>query len=81
MNANHPGAGPPPHIARRTSLKAIAGALAGLVLPSQASAGNARPSFDQWIAAFRAKALARGITLEIYARVMSAVEPDTTGLR
>ena len=29
--------------------------------------------FDQWIAAFRAKAMAHGITEETYARVMSAV--------
>jgi lytic murein transglycosylase len=36
--------------------------------------------FDQWIAAFRAKALARGITPETYTRVMSAVRPDTAGL-
>jgi len=41
---------------------------------------SARPPFDQWIAAFRAQALAHGITDEIYARVMSAVNADTTGL-
>jgi membrane-bound lytic murein transglycosylase B len=80
VNANNPGARLPPNIARRASLKAIAGALAGLVLPRQASAVSARPPFDQWIAAFRAKALAHGITDEIYAHVMSAVKPDTTGL-
>ena len=80
MNANNPGARLPPNIARRASLKAIAGALAGLVLPRQASAVSARPPFDQWIAAFRAQALAHGITDEIYARVISAVKPDTTGL-
>jgi lytic murein transglycosylase len=36
--------------------------------------------FEQWIAAFRAKALAHGITPETYARVMRAVRPDTAGL-
>jgi lytic murein transglycosylase len=48
--------------------------------PSFAAAGNSPTSFDQWIAAFRAKALARGITPETYTRVMSAVEPDRAGL-
>ncbi|HMK69670.1 MAG TPA: lytic murein transglycosylase, partial [Xanthobacteraceae bacterium] len=36
--------------------------------------------FDQWVAAFGTKALARGITSETYARVMSGLRPDTTGL-
>jgi len=48
--------------------------------PSFAAAGNSPTSFDQWIAAFRAKALARGITPETYTRVMSAVEPDRAWL-
>jgi membrane-bound lytic murein transglycosylase B len=85
VNANKPSAGPSPHIARRTSLKAIAGAFAGLMLPkstlpSAAAAENSHTPFDQWIAAFRAKALAHGITPETYTRVMSAVRPDTAGL-
>ena len=50
------------------------------MLPRQALAAAARMPFDQWIAAFRAKALAHGITAETYARVMSGVKPDTTGL-
>ena len=72
-----------PNIARRASLKAIVGALAGSLLPSAASAvtaENARMSFDRWVAAFRSKAIARGITPETYARVMSTIEPDTAGL-
>jgi lytic murein transglycosylase len=36
--------------------------------------------FDQWVAAFRGKAVARGITAETYARVMDGIRPDTTGL-
>jgi membrane-bound lytic murein transglycosylase B len=36
--------------------------------------------FEQWIAAFRDKALAHGITPETYARVMNAAKPDTAGL-
>src|SRR6202790_3801824 len=66
-----------PNTARRASLKAIAGAVASLIVPSGASAAG---TFDQWIAAFRAKAIARGITEETYTRVMRGVHPDTTGL-
>ncbi len=63
---------------RRASLKAIAGATATLLLQRDVRA--AAVPFDQWIAAFRAKALAHGITEETYARVMRGFEPDTTGL-
>jgi membrane-bound lytic murein transglycosylase B len=48
--------------------------------PSFAAAENSRTAFDQWIAAFHTKALARGITPETYTRVMSGVEPDPAGL-
>jgi lytic murein transglycosylase len=44
------------------------------------SAAAAREAFDQWIAEFKSKALARGITDETYARVMRGLRPDTTGL-
>jgi membrane-bound lytic murein transglycosylase B len=50
------------------------------MLPKSAGAEAARTSFEQWIAAFRDKAIAHGITSETYARVMGAVKPDTTGL-
>jgi lytic murein transglycosylase len=50
------------------------------MLPRTAGADNTRMPFDQWIAAFRVKALARGITPETYARVMNAVRSDTAGL-
>ena len=36
--------------------------------------------FARWIDAFRAKAIARGVTAATYTRVMNGVEPDTTGL-
>jgi len=65
-------------IARRTSLKAIAGAFAGLIAPRGANAEGM--PFEQWIVSFRAKAMARGITEETYTRVMHGVRPDTTGL-
>jgi membrane-bound lytic murein transglycosylase B len=56
-----------------------AGALAALV-GSRAAGAKEQATFDQWIAAFQAKALAHGITAETYARVVSGLKPDTTGL-
>jgi peptidoglycan lytic transglycosylase B len=67
-----------PSTARRAWLKAIAGGIAGLILPKAARAE--KMPFDRWIAAFRTKAVARGITGETYTRVMHTVRPDTTGL-
>jgi membrane-bound lytic murein transglycosylase B len=67
-------------LGRRASLKALAGAVAGLILPRDASAKATRLAFDQWIGAFRATALAHGISAETYARVMTGLHPDTTGL-
>jgi membrane-bound lytic murein transglycosylase B len=47
-------------------------------VPSGADA--AATSFDQWIATFRARANARGITDATYTAVMTGLTPDTTGL-
>ena len=63
---------------RRASLHAIAGAVAALMVPGSANAQHM--PFDQWIAAFRAKAVARGITDATYTRATQGIEPDTTGL-
>ncbi len=63
---------------RRASLKAIVGAFAALNVPK--GARSATMPFDQWIDAFRAKAVAHGITDETYTRVMSGMKSDTTGL-
>ena len=59
-------------------LKAAAAAITTLILPRAASA--AAVPFDRWIDAFRAKAVAHGITDETYTRVMNGIQPDTTGL-
>jgi membrane-bound lytic murein transglycosylase B len=48
------------------------------MLPKPARAKDT--PFDQWVDAFRAKAVAHGIADETYARVMGGVHPDTTGL-
>jgi hypothetical protein len=48
------------------------------LLPKAARAKDT--PFDQWVAAFRAKAVARGITAETYAKAMDGIKPDTTEL-
>ena len=37
----------------------------------------AEVAFDQWIAAFRSQAIARGVTDDTYTRVMEGLRPDT----
>jgi peptidoglycan lytic transglycosylase B len=69
---------------RRASLKAAA-AVAMLIVPRAARAKRIpferkRIPFEQWIAAFRAKAVAHGISDETYSGVMDGLQPDTTGL-
>ena len=63
-------------VTRRACLSALAGA-SGLMLPFSAGARTSKPakpakklSFDEWVAAFRAKAQARGISEATYNRVM-----------
>jgi membrane-bound lytic murein transglycosylase B len=82
-------------IGRRDWLKALAGGIAGLLLPQGVAARTARTKhvkqakkpapkqipFDEWIAAFRAKAEAHGITEATYTRVMTGIKPDMTGLK
>ena len=79
---------PRARIDRRIFLTAL-GSTPGLLLPRQAPAAprtrHAKPiakqiSFDAWVAAFRTKAEARGITEATYARVMTGLKPDMTGL-
>ncbi|MGZ8367758.1 MAG: lytic murein transglycosylase [Rhodoplanes sp.] len=64
-------------MARRQVLRGLAGGLAALVIPAAARAQRAGQSFEQWRAAFRARALARGVSEATYDRVM-AIKPDTS---
>src|SRR5258708_14537540 len=43
-----------------------------------ARAQASKSSFDQWVAAFRPRARARGISDATYPRVMGNIKPDTT---
>ncbi len=60
--------------ARREVLCGLAGGLAALVIPA---AAHAAQSFEHWRAAFRPRALRRGVSEATYDRVM-AIKPDTS---
>ena len=62
------------HLARREFLAAACAAPA-LLLGRGAQAAPA--AFDRWVAAFRPRALAKGVSEATYDRVMGAVTPDT----
>jgi len=55
-----------------------AAASAALALAGAAHAQSPRMPFPQWVASFRARALARGISGATYDRVMGAIKPDNT---
>lgn len=60
---------------RRRLLEIALASAGAFVLPPALFAQGAQP-FDQWIAAFRSKALARGISDATYDRVMTGLKPD-----
>jgi membrane-bound lytic murein transglycosylase B len=62
-------------LARRELLAAACAAPALLLLASHAHA--APEAFDRWVASFRPRALAKGISEATYDRVMSGTKPDT----
>src|ERR1700730_365906 len=64
-------------LTRRRALQAVAWGSA-LVLPAPALAQSSKEPFDQWVASFRARALARGVSDATYTRVMRGLKPDTT---
>src|SRR5215470_6306503 len=66
-----------PRVNRRAVLRALAAATA-LTLPVRGLAQSAQQPFDQWVEAFRARAIARGISDATYTRVMHGLKPDTT---
>jgi lytic murein transglycosylase len=70
MRTNHRN-----HLLGRREFLAAACAAPALLLASRASAAPAE--FDRWVAAFRPRALARGVSEATYDRVMGAVTPDT----
>jgi len=68
-----------PFVSFRPSRRAVLGLGAGAAaLAWPLAARAAPPGFDQWREAFRARALARGISASTYSRVMDNLEPDMT---
>ncbi|MEW6644182.1 MAG: lytic murein transglycosylase [Pseudomonadota bacterium] len=65
-------------LSRRALLRISAGTAIALAVPVPVPAEAAPPGFEQWREAFRAKALARGISDATYSRVMGRIEPDMT---
>ena len=63
-------------LSRRALLIGAVGSGVGLALAGPAFARSA--GFDRWVHAFRARAVARGISAETYDRVMGKLEPDTS---
>lgn len=65
-----------PDASRRHILQGAAALAASVACGLRPAA--ARPSFEQWVEAFRARALARGISAATYQRVMGGLQPDTS---
>jgi membrane-bound lytic murein transglycosylase B len=60
---------------RRACLPLFAG---GLLAWSRSAPAQGSASFDQWVAAFHARAQTRGISDATYTRVMTSIKPDTS---
>jgi membrane-bound lytic murein transglycosylase B len=67
-----------PSCTRRGLLAAGLGTAAVLALSPAAQAQASRTPFSEWVATFRSRALARGISAATYDRVMGALKPDMT---
>ncbi len=63
-------------VTRRRLLRNCFAATASLAWPCGARAQSPRMPFEQWVAAFRARALARGISEATYSRAMAGLKPD-----
>ena len=63
---------------RRLCLQGALATAALFACAGQGAAQSARLPFAQWVAAFRPRALARGISAKTYDRVMGGLKPDTS---
>jgi membrane-bound lytic murein transglycosylase B len=66
------------NLTRRSWLAGTLGALSFLAAGKSAQAQSSSMNFEQWVAAFRPRALARGVSEQTYDRVMRGVKPDTS---
>jgi membrane-bound lytic murein transglycosylase B len=67
-----------PNLTRRLWLRTALGAVSALALGGRAAAQSSSMSFERWVAVFRPRALARGISEKTYSRVMTGLKPDTS---
>jgi peptidoglycan lytic transglycosylase B len=61
---------------RRDLMSGALGAAASIALGARAVAQPSNAAFAHWVAAFRARAIKRGISPATYARVMNSITPD-----
>jgi len=66
------------NLTRRSWLTGMLGAFSFLAAGNSLQAQNSSMSFERWVAAFRPRALARGISEQTYDRVMRGIKPDTS---
>ena len=66
-----------PRLSRRALMAGMLGVGASLAFGGQALAKQP-PRFARWVAAFRARAIKRGISAATYDRVMNSISPDTS---
>jgi lytic murein transglycosylase len=66
------------NLTRRSWLAGTFGTFAVLAAGSSVQAQQSSTSFERWVAAFRPRALARGVSEKTYDRVMDGVKPDTS---
>ena len=64
-------------LSRRFWLQGTIATATLLACDGRALAQTSRMPFDQWVAAFRARARARGVSDQTYDRVMNGLKPDT----
>ena len=63
---------------RRSWLQGVLAGVSALALGADGQAQSARMPFAQWVASFRPRALARGISAKTYDDVMGGLKPDTS---
>jgi lytic murein transglycosylase len=66
------------NLTRRTLIGRALGTVGALSIGGPALAQRSSLSFERWVAAFRPRALARGVSEKTYDRVMNGVKPDTS---
>jgi len=64
-------------LTRRLWIQAGLAAAAGVFMRTPVEAQSAAMPFERWVAAFRSRAAARGVSDATYAQVMNGLKPDT----